>query len=47
LQEGRRLALPLTGDLQSENEVRMALHVKHGVDPMDIEAMLERAIPRP
>ncbi len=47
IQEGKRLALPLPGELESENEVRMALHVKHGVDPMDIEAMLERAIPRP
>ena len=41
------MALPLTGDLESEAEVRAALSAKHGVDPMDIEAMLERAIPRP
>ncbi len=47
LQDGARLPLPLTGELASENEVRAALQRKNGVDPMDIEAMLERAIPRP
>lgn len=47
IQHGQRLALPLTGDLESEAEVRAALSAKHGVDPMDIEGMLERAIPRP
>ncbi|MEZ4659712.1 MAG: Gfo/Idh/MocA family oxidoreductase [Caldilineaceae bacterium] len=47
LREGQRLALPLTGELQSENELRAALQKKHGVDPMDIEGMLEYALPRP
>ena len=47
LLDGAKLALPLTGELASETKVRDALKAKNGVDPMDIEGMLERAIPRP
>ncbi len=47
LRDGVRLALPLTGELQSEEEVRAELQQKNGIDPMDIEAMLEFAVPRP
>ena len=47
LLDGAKVALPLVGELASETKVRNALKVKNGVDPMDIEGMLERAIPRP
>lgn len=47
LQNGAKLALPLGGELTSEQQLRAALQEKNGVDPMDIEGMLERAIPRP
>lgn len=47
LRDGRRVSLPLTGELESEALVRDQLTEKHGVDPMDIEGMLELALPRP
>lgn len=47
LQDGRRIALPLSGELESETIVRNELKEKHGVDPIDIEGMLEFALPRP
>ena len=47
LNDGCLIDLPLTGDLASEEQIRAALKQKHGVDPMDIEGMLEFALPRP
>ena len=47
LRDGERLDLPLDGELTSEEEMRAALREKHGIDPMDVEGMLEFALPRP
>ena len=47
LQEGRRLALPLDGELESEVALRASLRKQFGVDPMDIEGMLDLSHPRP
>jgi predicted dehydrogenase len=47
LHQGERLQLPLTGELESEQQVRQALKQKHGVDPLDVEGMLAVAVPRP
>ncbi|MEZ4867388.1 MAG: Gfo/Idh/MocA family oxidoreductase [Caldilineaceae bacterium] len=47
MSNGQRLALPLSGELASEEALRAALKAKHGVDPLDIEGMMDRAIPRP
>ena len=47
LRDGERLSLPLTGDLESEHQLREALKKKHGVDPLDIEGMLNLSVPRP
>ena len=46
LRKGEQIALPLTGDLESERRVHEALKAKNGVDPRDVEGMLARAIPR-
>lgn len=40
LRDGARIALPLAGDLASEERRRAALRDELGVDPMDVEAML-------
>ena len=47
LQEGRRLSLPLEGELESEVRLRAEEKAKYGVDPMDIEGMLAISYPRP
>ena len=47
LQEGRCLPLPLEGDLESEATLRAELKELHGVDPLDIEGMLQISHPRP
>jgi predicted dehydrogenase len=47
LRNGERLSLPLTGELESEQQMRQALKQKHGVDPLDVEGMLAVAVPRP
>ena len=46
-QEGRRLSLPLDGDLESEATLRAELTQLYGVDPLDIEGMLSISYPRP
>ena len=46
LRRGEQIALPLTGELESERKVHEALRAKNGVDPLDMEGMLERSIPR-
>ena len=47
LQNGKRLQLPLTGELESEVALRASLREEYGVDPLDIEAMLAISYPRP
>jgi len=47
LADGALIQLPLVGELESESLVRRQLQEKNGIDPMDIEGMLETSIPRP
>jgi predicted dehydrogenase len=47
IQDGRRLTLPLEGDLESEQKLREAQKKQYGIDPMDIEGMLAISYPRP
>ena len=47
LQNGERIALPLDEELESEAVVAAALKDKHGVDPMDVQAMLSLEVGRP
>ena len=47
LLRGAEIAMPLTGDLASEALVRDRLRARHGVDPMDVEAVLGLSFPRP
>ncbi len=47
LQEGRRIRLPLEGDLEADAQERARLKAKYGVDPLNIEAMLSISYPRP
>lgn len=47
LQEGRRIKLPLEGDLEADAIERNRQKDKFGVDPLDIEAMLSISYPRP
>lgn len=47
IRDGQRLALPLGGELESEQRIRGELKERHGVDPLDVEGMLAVAVPRP
>jgi predicted dehydrogenase len=47
LRDGRRIALPLDGDLESDAITRQRLRAKYGVDPLDIEGMLAISYPKP
>lgn len=47
LREGRRIPLPLEGDLESEERIRRSIQKKLGVDPLDVEAMLGISYPKP
>jgi hypothetical protein len=47
LQEGRRIKLPIEGDLESDTLTREAQRKQFGVDPQDIEAMLSVSFPQP
>lgn len=47
LQEGRRIKLPLVGELAADALKRKSLQAKYGVDPLDVEAMLAISYPRP
>lgn len=47
MRDGIRLRLPLQGELLSEIEMRSALRTKYGVDPMDVEGMIDVSAPRP
>ncbi len=47
LQEGRRIKLPLEGDLEADGLTREAQKKQFGWDPLDVEAMLSVSFPRP
>jgi len=47
LQEGRRIALPLEGDMESDAIECERQRKQFGVDPLDVEAMLSVSFPRP
>lgn len=47
LQEGRRIKLPVEGDLEADAIERNLQREIFGVDPMDVEAMLAVSFPRP
>jgi predicted dehydrogenase len=47
LQEGRRIKLPITGDLEYDALERARQRKTYGVDPLDVEAMLAVSFPRP
>jgi predicted dehydrogenase len=47
LNEGKRIKLPIEGDLESDAITREALRKQYGVDPMDVDAMLSLSYPRP
>jgi len=47
LEQGRRIALPLTGNLESDAIIRANQQQQYGVDPLDVEAMLAISFPRP
>jgi predicted dehydrogenase len=47
LNQGKRVPLPLEGDLEADAVTRDVLKKKYGVDPMDVEAMLSISYPRP
>lgn len=47
LQEGRRIKLPVEGDLESDTIERERQKEQFGVDPLDVEAMLSVSFPRP
>jgi predicted dehydrogenase len=47
LRGGERLSLPLSGDLEVEQRARASFKEEYGVDPLDIEGMLEISLPRP
>ena len=44
LRHGEQVALPLTGTVESEERVRKSLQAKNGIDPMDVEGMLDMSI---
>jgi predicted dehydrogenase len=47
LQDGRRITLPLAGDLEADAVERERQRRLFGVDPLDVEAMLAVSFPRP
>ena len=47
MNEGRRMALPLVSDTETDARTRKALKQEYGVDPMDVEAMLALSYPKP
>lgn len=46
LHNGAKIALPLDVELASEAEIHAALRAKTGIDPLDVEGMLDYAAPR-
>lgn len=47
LQEGRRIKLPIAGDLESDAIEREKQRQQFGCDPLDVEAMLAVSFPKP
>lgn len=47
LQEGRRIRLPLEGDLEADALERERQKREFGVDPLDVEGMLSVSFPKP
>ena len=47
LRNGERLTLPLDENLEAEEQAAKALAEKNGVDPMDVEGMLNLEVERP
>jgi len=47
LQEGRRIRLPIEGDLESDAIEREKQRKQFGCDPLDVEAMLSVSFPQP
>jgi predicted dehydrogenase len=47
LQEGRRIKLPIAGDLESDAIEREKQRKQFGCDPLDVEAMLAVSFPKP
>ena len=47
LNEGKRVKLPIEGDLEADALIRANLMKKYGVDPLDVGAMLSISYPRP
>jgi hypothetical protein len=47
LQEGRRIRLPVEGELESDALQRARQRKQFGVDPLDVEAMLSVSFPKP
>ena len=46
LREGARVKLPIEGEIESDARILSAQREKYGVDPMDVEAMMEISVPR-
>ena len=46
LQDGKRIALPLEGECETDALIRQGLRREFGVDPMDVEAMVSVSFPR-
>ncbi len=46
LDDGRRVALPLVGDVGADAVERERLRQRYGIDPLDVEAMLAMSFPR-
>ncbi|MFN8444800.1 MAG: Gfo/Idh/MocA family oxidoreductase [Caldilineaceae bacterium] len=46
LHNGAKIALPLDTELESEAQIHAALKARTGIDPMEVEGMLDYAAPR-
>jgi predicted dehydrogenase len=47
LLQGRRIKLPVEGELETDELTREKQKEQYGVDPLDVEAMLDVSFPRP
>ena len=45
--QGRRIDLPLEGEMEYDNVERRRQQEEYGVDPLDVEAMLANSYPQP
>lgn len=46
LRDGAKVSLPLEGELESEQRTHAALKTRTGIDPLDVEGMLDYTAPR-